>query len=72
MYINTLGTKVFMQIICIWQGDSGGPLMYQMASGRWAVIGVVSWGIRCGEASHPGLYTRVDRYLRWIVDNAQF
>lgn len=27
------------------KGDSGGPLMYQMTSGRWAIVGVVSWGI---------------------------
>ncbi|XP_049884832.1 venom protease-like [Pectinophora gossypiella] len=54
------------------QGDSGGPLMYQMESGRWTTIGVVSWGIRCGEASHPGLYARVDKYLSWIVRNARF
>lgn len=54
------------------QGDSGGPLMYQLPSGRWTVIGVVSWGVRCGEASHPGLYTRVDRYLEWILQNALF
>lgn len=26
------------------KGDSGGPLMYQSASGRWTVIGIVSWG----------------------------
>ncbi|CAG4966368.1 unnamed protein product [Parnassius apollo] len=54
------------------QGDSGGPLMYQMPSGRWTVIGVVSWGIRCGEPKHPGIYTRVDKYLSWIVQNTVF
>ena len=33
--------------LCIFfyfKGDSGGPLMYQMSSGRWATVGVVSWG----------------------------
>ncbi|XP_026735707.1 venom protease-like [Trichoplusia ni] len=54
------------------QGDSGGPLMYQMESGRWTVIGVVSWGLRCGEPNHPGIYARVDRYLGWIARNARF
>ncbi|XP_068619886.1 venom protease-like [Battus philenor] len=54
------------------QGDSGGPLMYQMPSGRWAIVGVVSWGVRCGEPEHPGLYTRVDKYLSWIDENIIF
>ncbi|KAG6448119.1 venom protease [Manduca sexta] len=54
------------------QGDSGGPLMYQMPSGRWAVVGIVSWGVRCGEPNHPGIYTRVDKYIGWIMENARF
>uniref|UniRef100_A0A182QS33 Phenoloxidase-activating factor 2 n=1 Tax=Anopheles farauti TaxID=69004 RepID=A0A182QS33_9DIPT len=54
------------------QGDSGGPLMIQLPNRRWAVVGVVSWGIRCGEANHPGIYTRVSSYVRWIIENAVF
>lgn len=50
------------------QGDSGGPLMLQLQSGRWATIGVVSWGIRCAEPNTPGIYTRVNSYLQWIVE----
>ncbi|XP_069679505.1 trypsin-1 [Periplaneta americana] len=54
------------------QGDSGGPLMLQLDSGRWATIGVVSWGVRCGEPNTPGIYTRVNEYLQWIVENSVF
>ncbi|XP_072933670.1 transmembrane protease serine 9-like [Epargyreus clarus] len=79
--IDAIADSVFDETLCAGspaggkdacQGDSGGPLMYQMSSGRWAIVGVVSWGIRCGEPNHPGLYSRVDKYLEWTVQNAQF
>jgi len=48
------------------QGDSGGPLI--PTSGDPVLVGIVSWGIQCAEAGHPGVYTRIDRdhYLDWI------
>jgi secreted trypsin-like serine protease len=48
------------------QGDSGGPLI--LTYGEPVLIGVVSWGMGCAEAGHPGLYARIDRdhYLSWI------
>ncbi|XP_058453713.1 proclotting enzyme-like [Malaya genurostris] len=54
------------------QGDSGGPLMVQLPNKRWVTVGIVSWGIRCGEANHPGIYTRVSSYVRWVIENAVF
>lgn len=51
------------------QGDSGGPLVYQdVISGEWRQVGIVSFGIGCAEAEHPGVYARVSRYLNWIQD----
>ncbi|XP_061398811.1 venom protease-like [Musca vetustissima] len=52
------------------QGDSGGPLLVQLPNRRWVTVGIVSWGIRCGEPNRPGMYTRVDRYLHWIIENS--
>ncbi|XP_068148634.1 venom protease [Drosophila tropicalis] len=52
------------------QGDSGGPLLVQLPNQRWVTIGIVSWGVRCGEPRRPGIYTRVDKYLEWIIANA--
>ncbi|CAH0562273.1 unnamed protein product [Brassicogethes aeneus] len=50
-------------------GDSGGPLMYQLENGRWVTIGVVSWGVGCGNKESPGIYTKVSNYLPWIIKN---
>ncbi|XP_058456700.1 venom protease-like [Malaya genurostris] len=49
------------------QGDSGGPLqVFEEGKCRYHVIGVVSFGKICGSAEY-GIYTRVSRYLAWIV-----
>ncbi|XP_077558480.1 venom peptide isomerase heavy chain-like isoform X1 [Haemaphysalis longicornis] len=48
------------------QGDSGGPLLALGADFRWAVTGIVSFGIGCG-GRFPGAYTRVTTFLDWIA-----
>lgn len=50
------------------QGDSGGPL-YRVdpTSNRvTAITGITSWGVSCGLAENPGVYTNVGSYADWI------
>jgi len=53
------------------QGDSGGPLTVRGAEQRFQVIGVVSTGSGCGNPAFPGIYTKVSKYVDWIVTNAK-
>jgi len=61
-----------LQDSCV--GDSGSGLMRslpdrQRTIDRWDLIGVVSFGPRlCGTEGVPGVYTRVNSYLDWILD----
>ena len=47
------------------QGDSGGPLVID-DGGIKKQAGVVSWGIECGLARYPGVYTRVSVFTDWV------
>lgn len=68
----TLSVKFVQFPYCfVFQGDSGGPLMMSMVDDRWAAIGVVSWGIRCGEPTKPGLYTRTSK-LSFLTNQFSF
>ena len=49
------------------QGDSGGPLHVKQ-KGKWVQVGIVSFGIGCAEALHPGVYANISSYLPWIAD----
>lgn len=52
------------------QGDGGGPLVcagYDGSIFRYAQLGIVSWGIGCGDRT-PAVYTSVSHFYDWIND----
>lgn len=56
------------------RGDSGGPLMYvgqRNGEGVLYLGGVVSFGKKCGLEGVPGVYTRVNQYIEWIVNSLE-
>lgn len=51
------------------KGDGGSPLVCRIGnddSKGWILVGLVSWGIDCGVAGVPGVYTNVAEFLKWI------
>ncbi|KAJ9596143.1 hypothetical protein L9F63_027234 [Diploptera punctata] len=46
------------------QSDSGGPL-----AAYGTLIGVVSFGLGCGDKTHPGVYVDVVQLRSWITQN---
>uniref|UniRef100_A0A182NPS1 Peptidase S1 domain-containing protein n=1 Tax=Anopheles dirus TaxID=7168 RepID=A0A182NPS1_9DIPT len=51
------------QDVC--QGDSGAPII-QLVDQRYYVIGVVSFGPKCGMSTVPSVSTNVSMYMDWI------
>lgn len=52
------------------QGDSGGPFVCRK-DGKAILTGVVSFGVGCGLASHPGVYARMTAVLDWVKANME-
>ncbi|CAG2061339.1 unnamed protein product, partial [Timema podura] len=55
------------------QGDGGGPLVCPSSDDmvHYVQVGVVSWGIGCGDTQVPAVYTNVARYTKWIGQQLQ-
>merc|ERR1712172_116945 len=49
-------------------GDGGSPLVCQAQSGRWTVMGLVTWGVGCA-SDLPGVYARMSHFRNWINAN---
>ncbi|XP_019603566.2 transmembrane protease serine 11G [Rhinolophus sinicus] len=73
--VNVYGGAVSSGMICAGflsgkfdacEGDSGGPLVIVQDRNIWYLIGIVSWGMDCGKANNPGIYTKVTHYRDWI------
>ena len=41
-------------------------LYRQHLTGRWVILGVVSFGYECATYGNPGYYARVNRVVPWI------
>lgn len=50
------------------RGDSGGPLQIVDHNNVTNIVGIVSFGIGCGN-ENPGIYTRVAHYIEWIASH---
>ena len=49
-------------------GDGGAPLVCEAKSGRWYVVGLVTWGVGCADQNVPGVYANVHSMLDFILE----
>jgi secreted trypsin-like serine protease len=50
-------------------GDSGGPLVAPADNAQGYIqVGIVNWGVQCGNPALPGVYNRTSQFYDWIRD----
>jgi secreted trypsin-like serine protease len=49
------------------QRDSGGPATFTVST-ETRLVGVVSWGDKCGVPLKYGVYTRIAQFAAWVKD----
>lgn len=49
------------------KGDSGGPLFQFDRDGNPIQIGIVAFGMNCGEQGVPGVYVKLSAFVDWIA-----
>lgn len=51
-------------------GDGGSPLICEIPGqpNRYHQVGIVSWGIGCGDNKTPGIYVNLPLFRKWIDD----
>ncbi|KAK8757213.1 hypothetical protein V5799_000086 [Amblyomma americanum] len=55
-----------------FQGDSGGPAIARADNKRFLQVGIVSYGTGCADKDIPGVYTRLDAFVPWILENVLY
>lgn len=60
-----------IKILSLKQGDGGGPLVCAVEGRtstlkKYVQVGIISWGIGCGEDQIPGVYSSVIVNSKWI------
>ncbi|XP_028642888.1 serine protease 42-like [Grammomys surdaster] len=46
-------------------GNSGNPLVCE-SDNTWTQVGIMSWGVSCGQALVPSIYTDITEYDQWV------
>jgi len=56
------------------KGDGGSPLVCPIPEhpGRYVQVGIVAWGIGCGENQIPGVYANVGQFSDWIDEQLTY